>query len=91
MRSVSFTGNNDIQLLHCGGEYFPALIRAIDNATQEIYLETYIFADDATSNLVKEALIRAVQRGVIVNVLTDWLGTGTVSYTHLTLPTTPYV
>ncbi|MNJ98718.1 putative cardiolipin synthase YbhO [compost metagenome] len=76
MRSVSFTGNNDIQLLHCGGEYFPALIEAFDKANQEIYLETYIFADDATSNLIKEALIRAAQRGVIVNVLTDWLGTG---------------
>lgn len=76
MRPVSFVGNNDIQLLHCGGEYFPALIKAFDAAVQEIYLETYIFADDDTANEIKAALARAAQRGVIVNVLTDWLGTG---------------
>lgn len=76
MRSVSFVGQNDIQLLYCGAEYFPALIDAFDAAKSEIYLETYIFAADETANEVKAALVRAAQRGVIVNVMTDWVGTG---------------
>lgn len=76
MRSVSFIGQNDIQLLYCGAEYFPALIDAFDTAKSEIYLETYIFAADETAGEVKAALMRAAQRGVIVNVMTDWIGTG---------------
>lgn len=76
MRSVSFIGQNDICLLHCGAEYFPALIKAFDEAKSEIYLETYIFAADETAEQVKAALARAAQRGVIVNVITDWVGTG---------------
>lgn len=76
MRSVSFTGQNDIQLLHCGAEYFPALIEAFDAARLEIYMETYIFAADETAERIKAALKRAAERGVAVNVVTDWVGTG---------------
>lgn len=76
MRPVIFTANNTVSLLHCGAEFFPALIAAIDAAVVEIYLETYIFAIDETGDAVKAALIRAAARGVVVNVMTDWLGTG---------------
>lgn len=76
MRSILFTADNDITLLHSGAEFFPALIAALDAATSEIYLETYIFAADETGEEVKAALKRAAGRGVIVNVLIDWLGTG---------------
>jgi cardiolipin synthase len=35
-----------VTLLRSGGEYFPALAYAIDRAEREVWLETYIFADD---------------------------------------------
>jgi cardiolipin synthase A/B len=76
MRPVEFIADNDVSLLHCGTEYFPALVEAIDQAQYEIYFETYIFADDDTGKLVKKALKLAAQRGVQVRVLTDWFGTG---------------
>jgi cardiolipin synthase len=76
MRSVNFTAHNKVTLLHSGAEYFPALIAALDAAKFEIYLETYIFASDQTGDEVKAALMRAAQRGVMVNVISDWLGTG---------------
>jgi cardiolipin synthase len=76
MRSVIFTAHNNITLLHCGAEFFPALIEAIDAAQVEIYLETYIFALDETGEEVMAALIRAADRGVSVKVITDWIGTG---------------
>jgi len=76
MRPVEFVAHNKVTLLHCGAEYFPALIAAIDSARFEIYLETYIFTLDLTGEEVKDALIRAANRGVTVNVITDWLGTG---------------
>lgn len=76
MRHVSFVGQNDIQLLHGGAEFFPTLIAAIDAAQVEVYLETYIFTSDNTADAVKQALARAAARGVSVNVTIDWIGTG---------------
>jgi phosphatidylserine/phosphatidylglycerophosphate/cardiolipin synthase-like enzyme len=55
-------------------EYFPALMRAIDGAEREIWLETYIFADDAAGRLIAASLSRAARRGVRVRVLVDGWG-----------------
>jgi cardiolipin synthase len=76
MRSVVYTADNNLTLLHCGAEYFPALEAAFDAAKVEIYLETYIFAADDTGERIKAALLRAAKRGVMVNVIVDWHGTG---------------
>jgi cardiolipin synthase len=78
MRHLKYSIENDIALLHCGAEFFPALIAAIDAAQGEIYLETYIFALDDTGVQVRDALQRAARRGVMVCVITDWIGTGRV-------------
>ena len=43
-------------LLRSGGEFFPGAAAAIDGAEREIWLETYIFADDATGRRVADAL-----------------------------------
>ncbi len=69
-----FAGGNRLQLLRTGGEYFPALLEAIDQARHEVHLETYIFADDATGHRVAEALAHAARRGVAVRVLVDGFG-----------------
>lgn len=76
MRSVNFTSRNTVTLLHCGAEFFPALIAAIEAAVLEIYLETYIFSGDETGLAIKAALQRAAARGVVVNLIVDWVGTG---------------
>jgi cardiolipin synthase len=71
---IRFTPGNAIELLRSGGEFFPALIAAIDGAQREVWLETYIFADDATGNVVADALVRAARRGAVVRVLVDGWG-----------------
>ena len=76
MRAVSYSRGNQLSLLHRGEEFFPALIQACDAAQSEICVETYIFALDPTGERVKSALLRAAQRGVAVQVMVDWLGTG---------------
>src|ERR1041384_6109163 len=76
MRPVEFIADNEVSLLHCGTEFFPALIDAIDQAEYEIYFETYIFADDETGKKVKAALKLAAHRGVQVRGLTARLGPG---------------
>ena len=69
-----FVTGNRIALLRSGREYFPALERAIDSASNEVWLESYIFADDPTGRRIGAALSRASQRGVKVRVLVDGWG-----------------
>ena len=69
-----FMAGNRIALLRSGGEFFPALVGAIDRAEREVWLETYIFADDDAGRIVAAALCRAAQRGAKVRVLVDGWG-----------------
>ncbi len=69
-----FISGNQIQLLRSGVEYFPALEAAIEYATHEIHLQTYIYESDKIGIRIGDALKRAAQRGVIVNVLLDGFG-----------------
>jgi cardiolipin synthase len=71
---VQFIGGNQIQLLKNGAEYFPALATAITNAEHDIYLQTYIYANDAVGISLGNAFIAAAQRGVKVNLLLDGFG-----------------
>ncbi len=67
--------NHQIVLLQGGGEYFPALIDAIDMAQDEVRMETYIFHFDASGVPVAGALERAAKRGVQVYLAVDGVGT----------------
>lgn len=69
-----FIGGNRITLLRSGSEYFPALLEAIEGARQEIWLETYLYADDRIGRQVAAALTLAVARGVVVRVMVDGWG-----------------
>lgn len=69
-----FIPGNRITLLQNGEAYFPAIEAAFDRARQEIYLETYIYENDATGQRITDALTRAARRGVKVHVLIDGYG-----------------
>jgi len=69
-----YTAGNSITLMRSGAEYFPTLLEAVALAEREIWLETYIFADDETGREVADALVAAAQRGVSVRVLVDGWG-----------------
>ncbi|MBI4290735.1 MAG: cardiolipin synthase ClsB [Betaproteobacteria bacterium] len=69
-----FLEGNRLTLLRSGAEYFPALEAAIGAARQAIYLETYIYMQDATGERISDALCDAVKRGVQVHVLVDGFG-----------------
>ena len=72
--ATEFLAGNRLTLLNSGNEYFPALLTAIESASLEIYLESYIFANDQIGHEVTGALCRAAQRGVQVNVTVDGFG-----------------
>lgn len=71
---MTFTSGNQISLLRNGVEYFPALEQAINAASKEIHLQTYIFEADATGICIANALKHAAQRGVTVCVMLDGFG-----------------
>lgn len=71
---IRYLDGNRVTLLRSGTQYFPALARSIEQARTEIYLETYLFADDPTGRSIAAALCRASQRGVRVHVLLDGFG-----------------
>jgi len=69
-----FLPGNQVTLLQNGEAYFPAIEAAFDRARYDIYLETYIYENDATGQRIADALKRAVLRGVTVYVLIDGYG-----------------
>lgn len=69
-----FVPGNQVTLLQNAAAYFPALEEAINQASHEIHLETYIYQNDATGQRIAEALKRAALRGVKVHVLIDGFG-----------------
>jgi cardiolipin synthase A/B len=71
---MQYVGGNRLTLLKNGEQYFPALVEAIDAARAEVFLESYIFADDETGSLVADALARAAARGVRAHLLIDGFG-----------------
>src|SRR5438445_8127142 len=72
--AVGFLPGNRLTLLRSGVEYFPALEAAIHEARREIFLETYIYAGDATGRRITRALCEAASRGAAVHVLVDGFG-----------------
>ena len=67
--------SHELTLLQGSQAYFPALVQAMAAAQEEILFETYIFDFSASSLAVAQALAQAAQRGVVVRVVLDGLGT----------------
>ena len=72
--AADYLPGNRLRLLNSGGEYFPALLEEIAAAQVEIYLESYIYADDEIGHEVTGALCLAAARGVRVRLLVDGFG-----------------
>ena len=64
----------NLRLYQGGRTYFPALIEAIDGAAFWVQMETYLFNVFGAGGDVANALIRAAERGVTVQVLVDGIG-----------------
>lgn len=69
------TFNNRLELLVDGKEAFAKMREYIDSARQSIYLEMFIFHDDATGWDMAKRLVEKHKQGVEVKVLLDGLGT----------------
>ena len=61
-------------VLHNGDETYPAQLAAIDGAKSRINFETYVFTDGEIADRFVDALARAAQRGVVVRIVLDPIG-----------------
>ncbi|WP_367373138.1 cardiolipin synthase ClsB [Pseudomonas lini] len=76
-------GNNRVELLENGEEYFPRVFEALRQAQSEILLETFIVFEDKVGNELQKILIEAAQRGVRITVNLDGFGCGELSTEYL--------
>lgn len=79
----SWREGNQITLLENGDEYYPAVFSALDAAEQKIILETFIWFEDSVGRQLHEAVLRAAQRGIKVEVLLDGYGSPDLSDTFV--------
>jgi cardiolipin synthase len=72
-RTVTVEGNR-LTLLPEGPDRLSELLALIDGAKQSLRLLYYIYEPDRSGNLVRAALLRAIERGVDVALLVDGFG-----------------
>ncbi|HWT12754.1 MAG TPA: phosphatidylserine/phosphatidylglycerophosphate/cardiolipin synthase family protein [Allosphingosinicella sp.] len=70
---------NRLTLLPDGPDRLEALVGLIDAAQSSIRLLYYIWEDDASGRRVRDALLRALERGVAVSLLVDGFGAANAS------------
>ncbi len=71
---ANFSQGNSLVLLKKGEDFFRELFAAIEQAEHSVYLEFYIVRADETGKHLAELLKSAVQRGVEVCLLYDYIG-----------------
>lgn len=72
--AADVSSDNRVRLLRDGPATFDAMIELIEGARTSVALESYIFRSDEVGHRFGDALARAVERGVTVRLLLDWVG-----------------
>lgn len=67
-------GGNNLHMLLNGDMAYPAMLNAVQQARDHVYLATYIFRDGFIGRRFSEALAEAAARGVDVRLLVDGFG-----------------
>jgi len=75
----TLVGENRLHVYSYGRDLYDAMLAAIDRAEESIYLETFIWKDDAVGREFKERLARKARQGVGVYVIFD-------SFANLVVP-----
>lgn len=68
------TGCNRTKVLTDGEEAFPAMLEAMEQATDHIHVEFYIFRHDTIGQKFQDVMIRKAKEGVKVRLVCDGLG-----------------
>lgn len=79
IKKGSYIFPNKVQLIKGGKSYFNLLLSLIHQATESIHLQSYIFQDDETGQLVGAALKMAAQKNIAVYLLVDGYASQSIS------------
>ena len=71
--------SNDSYVVHTDDDAFPPMLAAIEQATQRIRLETYIYESGEIGTKFTDALTAAARRGVSVHIVLDSVGSKNLS------------
>jgi len=71
---ISFSGNNQVELLRSGKEIFQKILECITAAQDFICIEFYIFKDDETGKKIAALLKEKARQGIKVYLLYDHFG-----------------
>ena len=74
---------NKIELLHDGTDAYPAMIEAVKNAKEMIFLQSFIIANDSAGQTLFHELRKKAEQGVEIRVLYDRFGSFFPSFTKL--------
>src|SRR5215467_9403239 len=72
--AADVSSGNRVTLLRDGPATFDAMLDLIDGAKASISLESYIFRSDDVGERFADRLVAAIERGVDVRLLLDWIG-----------------
>ncbi len=67
---------NNIDIYHNGDEAYPVMLESINSAKSCVFLSSYILKSDDIGRKFADAIIRAHERGAVVRVLVDGIGSG---------------
>ena len=82
---IPFTAGNTVALLNNGDAFYPAMLKAIEEAAESISIEAYIYWAGQIGLTFANALAAAARRGVRVKILLDAIGSSTVGNEILTV------
>lgn len=74
LTGLPLLAGNKVTVLRNGESAYPAMLGAINKATNKVDLSTYIFENNNSGHAFTEALCAAVNRGVTVRVIVDAMG-----------------
>ena len=84
-------GENALRLFDYGRDLYDAMLEAIDNAQESIYLESFIWKDDSVGREFKTHLIKKAAEGVQVYVIFDGFGNLVVPRSFKSFPSEVHV
>jgi cardiolipin synthase len=76
---MSFLPGNSIQILNNGDEFYPSMLKAIDEAQRSVTIEAYIYWAGEIGKRFALALAGRASAGVKVKILLDAVGSATIS------------
>ena len=75
---MPFLPGNRVTIFNNGDEFYPAMLEAIESATQSVTMEQYIFCDGRVGRRFAEAFSEKARAGVPVKLVLDAIGSATL-------------